>query len=193
MSTVFVDIDTQVDFLYPAGALYVPGAEKRVGAIAKLNRFAAAQGFPVISTMDAHAENDSEFASWPPHCILGTLGQRKPEETLLERRVVVRNQPGEFSLEGARQIVIEKQTVNVFDTVTMERILEQLAADRFVVYGVVTEVCVLCAVRGLVKTGKPVAVVTDAIETLNASDSVRALGEMQGLGAGLTMTGAVCV
>ena len=26
MTTVFFDIDTQVDFLYPAGALYVPGA-----------------------------------------------------------------------------------------------------------------------------------------------------------------------
>ena len=28
MKTVFFDIDTQIDFLYPAGALYVPGAER---------------------------------------------------------------------------------------------------------------------------------------------------------------------
>ena len=27
MKTVFFDIDTQIDFVYPAGALYVPGAE----------------------------------------------------------------------------------------------------------------------------------------------------------------------
>jgi nicotinamidase-related amidase len=26
MKTVFVDVDTQIDFLFPAGALYVPGA-----------------------------------------------------------------------------------------------------------------------------------------------------------------------
>ena len=28
MKTVFVDVDTQIDFLFPAGALYVPGAER---------------------------------------------------------------------------------------------------------------------------------------------------------------------
>jgi hypothetical protein len=27
MKTVFFDVDTQIDFLYPAGALYVPGGE----------------------------------------------------------------------------------------------------------------------------------------------------------------------
>ena len=55
MKTVFFDIDSQLDFLYPAGALYVPGAERIVPAIARLNRFAAAHGIPVISTTDAHA------------------------------------------------------------------------------------------------------------------------------------------
>ena len=58
MKTVFVDVDSQLDFLYPAGALYVPGAERIVPAIARLNQFAAGRGVPVISTTDAHAEND---------------------------------------------------------------------------------------------------------------------------------------
>ena len=39
MKTVFFDIDTQIDFLYPAGALYVNGAEQIAGTIARLNRF----------------------------------------------------------------------------------------------------------------------------------------------------------
>ena len=43
MKTVFFDVDTQIDFLYPAGALYVPGAEKVVEQIAALNRFAGSQ------------------------------------------------------------------------------------------------------------------------------------------------------
>ena len=38
MNTVFLDVDTQIDFLYPAGALYVPGAEAIVPVVAKLNR-----------------------------------------------------------------------------------------------------------------------------------------------------------
>ena len=58
MRTVFVDVDTQLDFLYPVGALYVPGAERIVPVLERLNRYAAARGIPVLSTADAHAEND---------------------------------------------------------------------------------------------------------------------------------------
>jgi nicotinamidase-related amidase len=51
-----------------------------------------------------------------------------------------------------------------------------------VVYGVVTEICVLSAARGLLKLGRPVSVVTDAIATLKAGDSARALAEIRSLG-----------
>ena len=30
MSTIFLDVDTQLDFLSPSGVLYVPGAERIV-------------------------------------------------------------------------------------------------------------------------------------------------------------------
>ena len=192
VKSVFLDVDSQLDFLYPAGALYVPGAERRVDAIAHLNRFAASHGIPVISTVDAHAENDPEFASWPPHCILGTAGQRKPERTLLERRVTIPNRECELALEGAAQIVIEKQAVDGFQAPNLARAIERLGAGRFVVYGVVTEICVLHAVRGLVKTGKPVIVVTDAIKTLNGDDGRRALAEMRGLGVELAGVSHIC-
>ncbi len=45
MKTAFVDVDTQIDFLYPSGALYVPGAGRLIPRIAELNRWAASQGF----------------------------------------------------------------------------------------------------------------------------------------------------
>ncbi|HYW48670.1 MAG TPA: cysteine hydrolase family protein [Bryobacteraceae bacterium] len=185
MNTAFIDVDTQLDFLYPAGALYVPQAERILPAIARLNRFAAARGIPVISTTDAHAENDPEFASWPPHCIAGTTGQHKAESTLLDKRVVIPNRDCALALDGAQQIIVEKQTVDVFQAPNLARVLERLGAARFVVYGVVTEICVLYAVRGLLKAGKQVVVVTGAIQTLNAEDSGRALGEMRALGATL--------
>lgn len=192
MKSVFLDIDSQLDFLYPAGALYVPGAEGKVAAMARLNHFAAEQGIPVISTVDAHAEDDPEFADWPPHCILGTMGQHKAEATLLARRVTIPNRPCELTLDGAQQIVLEKQTVDVFQALNLARVIERLAADRFVVYGVVTEICVLYAVRGLAKMGKPVLVVTDAIEALNAESERRALAEMRDGGAELVTVSQVC-
>ena len=185
MSSVFVDIDSQLDFLYPAGALYVPGAERIVPAIAHLNRHASRHGIPVISTTDAHTENDPEFQVWPHHCVAGTWGQRKAEATLLDGRVVVPNRPCELSIDGARQVIVEKQTVDVFAAPNLARVIERLGAESFVVYGVVTEICVQYAVRGLLKTGKPVVVVTDAIASLEAEASERALAEFCSGGAKL--------
>ena len=185
MKTIFFDIDSQLDFLYPAGALYVPGAERIVPTIARLNRYAAANGIPVVSTTDAHAENDAEFRVWPPHCVAGTTGQHKAEITLLEKRTVVPNRECGLALDGARQIIVEKQQVDAFTARNFSRVVELLAADRFVVYGVVTEICVLFAARGLLKYGKPVAIVTDAVAALTAEGSKRALEEIRGAGGTL--------
>jgi nicotinamidase/pyrazinamidase len=182
MTSVFFDVDSQLDFLYPAGALYVPRAERIVPAIARLNRHAAQHGIPVISTADAHFEDDPEFRVWPRHCVAGTLGQRKPESTLLDRRVTIPNRDCEVAIEGAQQIIVEKQTVDVFAAPNLARVLYRLPADRYVVYGVVTEICVLNAARGLLKLGKPVLVVADAIQTLKAEDSARALAQIRSLG-----------
>src|SRR5438552_9527154 len=98
MKTVFFDIDTQIDFVCPAGALYVPGAEKILPVIAQLNRKAPV----LISTMDAHSENDPEFQIYPHHCVVGTIGQQKPASTLIEK--------------CDQQIIIEKQTLDCFSS-----------------------------------------------------------------------------
>jgi nicotinamidase/pyrazinamidase len=190
MNTVFVDVDTQLDFLFPTGALYVPSAERIVPAVARLNRYAAANGIPVVSTTDAHTENDAEFKVWPHHCVAGTLGQRKAEATLLPNRIVIPNR--DVSIEVAPQIIVEKQTVDVFQAPNLARVIERLAADRFVVYGVVTEICVLYAVRGLVKFGKAVTVVTDAVETLAEAAGRQALEEARSLGATLAASHQFC-
>jgi nicotinamidase/pyrazinamidase len=196
---VFFDIDTQLDFLYPAGALYVPRAERIVPAIARLNRHAAQRGIPVVSTTDAHLEDDVEFKTWPRHCVAGTIGQHKAESTLLEKRVVIPNRAcdlagalaGARANGGAQQIIVEKQTVDAFAAPNLGRIIERLQADRYVIYGVVTEICVLYAARGLLKTGKPVVVVTDAIEGLKAEDSARALADIRAAGGTLATVGQV--
>jgi nicotinamidase/pyrazinamidase len=184
MSTVFFDIDSQMDFLYPAGALYVPGAERVVPGIAKLNRWAAAQGIPVVSTVDAHTEDDPEFKVWPHHCVAGSTGKHKAESTLLERRVVVPNVLREIPLEYS-QIILEKQNVDVFTAVNLRPLLDRLGAEQCVVYGVVTEICVWYAALGLLKTGRQVTVVTDAIQTLQAKDSAQALSEIAAAGGRL--------
>lgn len=192
MRTVFFDVDTQNDFMLPAGALYVPGAEQILPAVARLNRYAAEHGIPLISSTDAHAENDPEFQQWPPHCVAGTFGQQKPPETLLEPRVVIPTAPGTYDVRGARQIIVEKQALDVFTNPNLAGLLEELKADRYVVYGVVTEYCVRCAAMGLLKTGKPVALVTDAVKSLREEDAEQTLQEFLAAGGRLTTVAELC-
>jgi len=192
MKTVFFDIDTQIDFLFPAGALYVPGAERLLPALRRLNQYAAAHGIPVVSTMDAHSENDPEFRHWPPHCVAGTAGQHKPAGTLLERRVVVPTVPGEHPLDDAQQIIVEKQALDLFTNPNLSRLLEQLDAERYVVYGVVTEYCVRCAILGLQRPGRPVELVTDAVQSLDHDAARRTLDEFTAAAGRLTTVAEVC-
>jgi nicotinamidase/pyrazinamidase len=181
MKTVFFDIDTQIDFVYPAGALYVPGAEHILPVIGELNRHAPL----VISTMDAHAEDDPEFRIYPHHCVVGTTGQHKPAITLLDKRVTVP------AAGDARQLILEKQKLDCFSSPHLEPLLAQLNADRYVVYGVVTEICVRWAAFGLLKTGKPVELVTDAVKALDEQAAIKMFQEFTAAGGRLTSAAAV--
>lgn len=191
MKTVFFDIDTQIDFLFPAGALYSRGAEKIVGTVAKLNHYAAKHGIPVISTMDAHGENDPEFRDWPPHCVVDTLGQRKPASTLLEKRLNVPNSQHALKVTNYDQITLEKQTFSCFSNVNLPFLIANFAAERYVVYGVVTEVCVKFAAFGLLETGKKVEIVTDAICAYNDEAGAKTLAEFKAAGGHLAHAGMI--
>jgi nicotinamidase/pyrazinamidase len=188
---VFFDIDTQIDFMYPAGALYVPGAERIVPTVAKLNHYAAASGAALLSDMCAHSENDAEFRDWPPHCVVGTTGQLKPQSTMLEKRAVVPNQPADIRIEDAQQIILEKQELNLFTNPNLAKLLEILAADEYFVYGVVTEYCVSYAALGLLATGKPVTLITDAIRCLSDADAERTIRTFTSRGGALATSSEV--
>src|SRR5579864_2849148 len=180
MKTVFFDIDTQIDFVYPAGALYVPGAERIVPLIAELNRRAPM----VISTMDAHSEDDPEFKIYPHHCVAGTVGQQKPAITLLAQRGLI-----PARREGFQQLILEKQELDCFTNPRLLPLLSELNADRYVVYGVVTEICVRFAAFGLLKTGKRVELVTDAVKALDESAAGKMFAEFTAAGGHLTTLG----
>lgn len=191
MKTVLFDVDTQVDFLLPSGALYAPGAERIVERVAALSHWAGSRRIPVISTVDAHAENDPEFRVWPPHCVAGTNGQRKPASTLLDSRAVVPNAGNPPELGDARQILLEKQSVDCFTAMHLSAILDRLAAERYIVCGVVTEVCVKNAVLGLLKTGRRVELVTDAIKEFESTAAAKFLSEFAGAGGIMTTSAAL--
>lgn len=174
MNTAFFDIDTQIDFVFPAGALYVPGAEGVLPQVARLNRWAKERGVPLISTADAHLEDDPEFALWPPHCVAGTLGQRKPDCTMVG------------------QIVLNKRSVDCFTVPELPGLLEQLRVEDAVVYGVVTEICVRHAVFGLLDRGIRVTLVEDAVRALNEAEAAAMIRELEVRGGSVDRAAGIC-
>ena len=196
MQTVFFDIDTQIDFLFPAGALYVPGAETIVKHLGALTRFAAAHSIQIVSTVDAHTENDPEFGSWKPHCVVGTVGQMKALGTLLPQALVLSSAETSFdniraNSRTAPQIVIEKQSIDCFTNPNLHPLLNILNPQRYVAYGVVTELCVSKAVFGLLQTGARVELVTDAVRSLDKSEEANMFAHFQASGGILTTVAAV--
>lgn len=191
---VFWPVDVQADFMLQGGKLYVPGAEKLIPNIQRLVSAALASNTLVVSSGDAHASNDPEFARFPPHCIAGTAGARILLEALGPRICTIPNSVAQKlppDILDCPQILLQKQTLDVFDNPHTAELVNLLSADaEYIVFGVVTEFCVRGAAKGLLERGRKVSVVVDAIETLNLDDSRRTLQELQSLGARLITTQA---
>jgi nicotinamidase/pyrazinamidase len=184
---IFWEVDTQKDFMLPGGKLYVPGAEKLLPNIQKLTQAARDGRVFLVSHGCYHTADDPEFRIFPPHCVKGTAGAEYVPEALADRVIRIPNDAAGTlppDLFQYQQILLEKQTLDIFESRHADSLLERLGRDaEFVVFGVVTEHCVALAARGLLKRGRRVFVVEDAIETLNPEDAQKTIAELQALGA----------
>ena len=189
---VFWEVDVQADFMLPGGKLYVPGAEKLLPNIRKLTDAARRDEVFLVSHGCFHTPDDPEFTQFPPHCVKGTPGAEFVPEAMADRVVRVENRATDLlpaDLSKYRQIVLEKQTLDVFQSRHAEALVERLGnAAEFVVFGVVTEYCVGFAAKGLLARKRRVAVVRDAIETLDPAVGAKAISDLQNLGARLVTT-----
>jgi nicotinamidase/pyrazinamidase len=194
---VFWEVDVQADFMLPGGKLYVPGAEKLLPNIRRLTDAAREGRVFLVSHGCYHTPDDPEFATFPPHCVKGTPGARLVPEALTERVITVPNEASASLPEDLfryQQILLEKQTLDVFNSAHADELLARLGPDvEFVVFGVVTEYCVGFAAKGLLQRGRRVSVVRDAIETLKPEDGNRTISELEFLGADFITTGQALV
>ena len=184
---VFVDIDTQIDFIHDLGNLAVPGADGLRDNLKALTDFALVNKIKIIASMDAHPPDDSEFEIFPPHCVVGTEGQQKIEETTVENNSVITNEAEAVDLVDSvsdfDQILLEKQAFDVFTNRHAEAVIDSLQAEEYVVYGVATDYCVRAAVLGLLERGCRVTVVEDAIAPVEKQTGEESLKLMRGEGA----------
>ncbi len=188
--TVFLDIDTQFDFMDPGGSLYVPGAEDIVDNIKKLFDYAKEHKIKILSSTDAHTVDDPEFNLFPAHCIKGTPGNQKIEASTSDDNIIIENREQEIteSIMGHDQIIVESQTFDIFESINTDEIVNRLDADNYIVFGVATDYCVKAAVLGLLKRGYNVSLVTDATKAITKDGEEHALREMKDAGAVFTTT-----
>jgi nicotinamidase/pyrazinamidase len=164
MTTIFWDVDTQVDFMHRDGRLYVPEAESIIPNLQRLTDYAHSHGIRIVASADDHVAGHRELsdtpdwrATFPPHCMRGTPGQRKIPETALQDLLVieperleagplaelVRSHPGD--------ILFHKHWFDVFTNDNVDTVLHALAPRTVVLYGVATDVCDKYAIEGLVE------------------------------------------
>jgi nicotinamidase/pyrazinamidase len=194
---VFVDIDTQRDFLDPYGALSMDGSATIRPNLGRLTRHARTARIPILATSCAHTRDDDELKVFPPHCMAGTPGQARIAETAWtpEEDVVVGvDGPFDPPEELPAHLTLEKREISVFSNPKAAGIIDRFNRERptFVVYGVATDYCVGAAITGLLDRGCKVAVVADAVLAIERTSGETLLKKLVDRGAVLTRTDDVC-
>jgi nicotinamidase/pyrazinamidase len=181
MKTIFWNVDTQYDFMRNdesyKGKLAIPGARTIEGNLARLTKLAEEKGIVVVNTADWHTNESEEISknpdfikTFPEHCMKYTKGAEFVLATNPKNPYVISWQQEGFDKNRvltSRNLVLYKDKFDVFTgTPHAEEIVRLLKPKRAIVYGVATNVCVNCAVKGLLERKIQVYVPTDAIKEL---------------------------
>ncbi|TML53152.1 MAG: cysteine hydrolase [Actinobacteria bacterium] len=179
MKIVLWDVDTQRDFMLPEGKLYVPGAEETAPAMARLVGAVREAGVVHVASADDHELTDPEISdepdfqnTYPPHCLRGTPGAEKIDETKQSDPLplsLVPYPPGLVPglVDGRREILLLKKNFDVFTNPNTDALLDALDPKELVVFGVATDVCDDAAIRGFLRRDLRVTFVEDAARGLD--------------------------
>ena len=177
---IFWDVDTQHDFMDPDGALYVKGAELIEPKLAQLTQYAHAHGIPIVASSDDHELEHPEISAtpdyretFPPHCMRGTRGAEKIDETALVLPLVIEPEPIPHEALVRRlsshdgDVLLRKHRFDVFSNANTATVIEAWDPTDIVIYGVTLDYCVKYALDGLIDVGIPtIHLVLDATKPI---------------------------
>lgn len=162
---VFLDVCTQRDFLCDDGAAPCRNASavrenvRRLMAVARLTRPS------VVSCVESRRPCEVRGVA-RPSCVVGTAGHAKLAATLLPRRVQVDSDNflcvALDLLDQYQQAVFVTQHRDPFTNPKLDRVLTELPAERFVLFGAGLECALRMLALGLMLRGRRVVLAEDA-------------------------------
>ncbi len=190
MRTLFWDVDTQHDFMRSSGKLYVSGSEEIIPVLQRLTDYAHAHGIRIVASADDHVAGHRELSAnpdwketFPEHCMRGTPGQRKIAETQLQNPLAIEPEAEDPTELAARvrahqgDILFHKHWFDVFTNPNVLPVVDAIAPERIVLYGVALDVCDKYAIEGLLRLrpGIALTLVTDAVRAIDPASGAALL------------------
>lgn len=185
---VFLDVCTQRDFLSPDGARPIRNPLLVAGNIKRLMAFARCLRVPTLSCVELHRFD--EVRGRPnPVCVAGTRGQQKLTCSVLPRRVVLESDnflcvPLDI-FHRYQQAIVTKSPRDPFANPKLDRLLTELPARRFVLFGVALETNLRLLSLGLLLRHRRVTLISDACGYWNDSDADMTLRQLSAKGCEL--------
>ncbi|MHC4158132.1 MAG: cysteine hydrolase family protein [Planctomycetota bacterium] len=187
---ILVDIDTQRVFLLGNGKGSIKNREEVLAHVRRLMAWARVNGVRVISTCAVHRPGNGCGAL--DYSQGGTAGQKKIRYTMLSSRTRFAAEDNSDVpvdvLWRNRQIIFEKRCSDPFEEPRIDRVLSELEADEFILLGATAETAVKATALGLLRRGKKVSVVVDAVGSYSKRASNLAFRFMRVMGAKLVET-----
>ena len=183
---ILLDLETQRDFFAPGGSCYRPQAARAARQIYRLFGWARKSRIPVISTVLRVRGGTVGPLAATPHCIDGSVGERKLSRTLLPRRI-------DFGLRNStdlprdlfnsyQQVIFEKREADIFSHARLERLITELPPSTFVLCGAGVATSLMYAAVGLRSRGFGVILAADAVVDLGEPSAEMAYRRMEAKG-----------
>jgi nicotinamidase-related amidase len=183
-NAIFYDLNTQRDFILHDGKFHIEGAEKIVPTLKAITDLARDQNVQIVCSVDCHVPGDPILKSWggpyPDHCMTGTRGQDKIDETAALNPLMLENK--EYTTEEIQKVLDHPGEI-VFQRQQFEKLAgsAHLSAilrlvlrpyQDIVMYGVYTEACVDREITALVGVGPKLHLVRDAVAVIGGESPV---------------------
>ncbi len=186
---IIVDVNTQYDLVYNGNINY----HEMIRNFRRLFAWSRVERIPVVSISlcrrpvscpDLYDQSDI-------YCLEGDPGQKKINYTTLSSNITFspdhRMDLPRHLMNDYQQIVFEIRGDDPFDMPRADRLLSELKADQFVVFGVGLTSTLKHTVLGLLRREKTVTVVRDAVDNSKSGFEMN-LRKLETKGASLSFT-----